>query len=224
MGNFRQHVGLASFLGLFYAWGAYVIIGLHWLYGSVAALLATLAGLLPDLDSESSVQLRGFTGILGVLAAVAVWRTITIAAPTLPFEVQLWAIIIGFVAVRHGLRRTLARLTVHRGMNHSIPTALSWGALTYLLYPSPYHSIRVMMAAAVLLGVFSHLILDELSSVDLRGARVNKAFGTALKLWSRSPWATLVAYALLAYLTWQLLEVWPETSFSLDELAPRDDR
>ena len=51
-----------------------MLAGIHWLYGSVAALLTTLSGLLPDLDSDSGVELKGFTGILGVLAAVAVWE------------------------------------------------------------------------------------------------------------------------------------------------------
>ena len=35
------------------------------------------------------------------------------------------------------------------------------------------------MALAVMIGFFSHLLLDEICSVDLKGARVNKAFGTA---------------------------------------------
>src|SRR4051812_26423929 len=63
VGNYRQHVGLAGFVGVLYAWGAYVGVGIHWLYGSVAALLATLGGLLPDLDHPIGVELKGFTGI-----------------------------------------------------------------------------------------------------------------------------------------------------------------
>ena len=52
-----------------------------------------------------------------------------------------------------------------------------------------------MMAVAVMVGFFSHLLLDEICSVDLRGARVNKAFGTAIKFWAPSPWTTLGMYA-----------------------------
>src|SRR5262249_23974621 len=56
---------------------------------------------------------------------------------------------------------------------------------------------------------FSHLLLDEICSVDLKGARVNNAFGTAIKFWAPSPWTTLGMYALLSYLSWRVIEQWP---------------
>ena len=74
MGNYRQHITFAGVLGVAYAGAAYALAGVHWLYGSVAALQALLSGLLPDLDSDSGVEMKGFTGILGVLTAVAVWQ------------------------------------------------------------------------------------------------------------------------------------------------------
>ncbi len=209
MGNFRQHVGFAGFLGIFLAWGAQVVLGLHWIYGSVAALLTTFGGLLPDLDSESSVQLRGFTGLLGVLAAVAFWHGVNDLGLLIPFELQLWGAILSFVLVRHGLRRGLAYFTVHRGMHHSIPAALSWGGVTYLLYPSNSDSIRIIMSIAVMLGSLSHLFLDEICSVDLRGRRINKSFGTAMKFWSKSLGATLTAYFILGIVTWQVINHLP---------------
>lgn len=210
VGNYRQHIGFASSLGVFYAWAAFALAGVHWLYGSVAVLLATLGGLLPDLDSDSGVELKGFTGILGVLAAVAAWQKVTGGDRPLPFELHLWVAIAAFLVVRHGLRRVLSRLSVHRGISHSIPTGLVWGCLTYLHYPSAYHVVRLTMATAVMLGFLSHLLLDEICSVDLRGARVNKAFGTALKFWAPSPWSTLAIYGLLAYLASQVIDIWPE--------------
>ena len=210
MGNYRQHISFASFLGIGFAWGACILAGLHWLYGIVAALLTTLGGLLPDLDHPTGVELKGFTGILGVLAALAVWEDLGGADPPMPFEVHLLAVVLTFVSVRHGLRRVLSRLMVHRGISHSLPTCAVWGALIYLYYPSPYHILRLTMAAAVMIGFFSHLLLDEMFSVDLTGRRVNRAFGTALKCWAPSPWATLVMYMLLSYLSWRVIQRWPD--------------
>ena len=169
MGNYRQHITFAAALGVAYGWATFVLAGIHWLYGSVAALLTTLSGLLPDLDSDTGVELKGFTGILGVLVAVAVWQEMEGVEPPPAFEFQLWAVVGAYVLVRHGLRRALSRMARHRGISHSIPTCLVWGAATYLYYPSDRHLLRMMMAAAVMLGFFSHLLLDEICSVDLRG-------------------------------------------------------
>jgi LexA-binding, inner membrane-associated putative hydrolase len=220
LGNYRQHITFAGVLGIAFGWATYLLAGIHWIYGSVAALLATLGGLLPDLDSDSGVELKGFTGILGVIAAVTVWQAMGKIDPPPVFEFHIWAAILAFIAVRHGLRRVLSHLTKHRGISHSVPTCAVWGALTYLYYPSDYQQIRMAMALAVMLGFFSHLLLDEICSVDLRGARVNKAFGTAIKLWSQSSWATVIMYALLSYLAWRIIQIWPDGPYSFDPPAP----
>lgn len=220
MGNYRQHISFAAALGCLYAWATFVFAGVHWLYGSVAALLTTLSGLLPDLDSQTGVEMKGFTGILGVLVALSVWQKMGNFTPEPAFEFHLWAVIIAFVMVRHGLRRVVGRLTVHRGMSHSLPTCAVWGALAYLHYPTEQHLLRIVMAVAVMTGFFSHLLLDEICSVDLRGVRVNKAFGTAIKFWAPSPWATISMYALLSYLTWQIIQVWPDGPLILTPPAP----
>ena len=215
MGNYRQHVGFAGSLGVVYAWGAYVGAGVHWLYGSVAVLLTTISGLLPDLDHPIGVEMKGFTGILGVLAGLLAWLHVE---PEMPFEVRLWAVVLAYAAVRHGLRRTLSKLMVHRGISHSLPTCAVWGALTYLYYPTFNFSVRLLMTAAVVLGFLSHLLLDEMFSVDIRGARVNRAFGSALKFWAPSPWSTLGMYALLAFLSYRVIERWPNGPVVLDAI------
>ena len=220
LGNYRQHITFAGALGVVYAWAALMLAGVHWLYGTVAALLTTLSGLLPDLDSDSGVELKGFTGILGVLVAVAVWQEMGHLRPEPAFEIHLWAVVCAYIMVRHGLRRFLSRLTMHRGISHSMPTCAVWGALAYLYYPTDQHLLRIVMGVAVMIGFFSHLLLDEICSVDLRGVRLNKAFGTAIKFWAPSPLTTVLIYALLSYLSWRIIETWPETPNSLDPPIP----
>jgi membrane-bound metal-dependent hydrolase YbcI (DUF457 family) len=220
MGDYKQHIGFAGALAVVYAWAASFWAGIHWLYGSIAALLTTLSGLLPDLDHPIGVELKGFTGILGVLAALATWEHIGRNDPRFPFELHLWAVVIAYLLVRHGLRRVLAKLMVHRGISHSVPTCLVWGSLAYLYYPSSIHIVRVLMALAVILGFFSHLLLDEICSVDLKGERLNKAFGTAIKFWAPSPWSTLAIYAILGVLLYRVIEVWPDDPFTVQPVPP----
>lgn len=214
MGNYRQHLTTSSLTGLLLAGGAYLLAGMHWLYGSVAALLATMSGLLPDLDHPFGVEIRGLTGTLGVLTGLAVWHHLGRGFPNLPFEMHLWAVVLAYFFVRYGLRHILGRLMVHRGISHSLPTCGVWGALTYLYYPSPYHAIRVWMAGAVMLGFLSHLVLDEVFSVDLSGNRIKRSFGTALKFWAPSAGATLAIYAILLLLVRRIIDTWPDGSFA----------
>lgn len=220
MGNYRQHLTFSTGLGVLYAAIAYALAGVHWVYGSVAALLTSVSGLLPDIDSQSGVEMKTFTGILGVLAAAAVWKGLDRLDPPPAFEYHLWAVVATYLGVRRGISRAAGRFSVHRGMSHSFPTGAVWAALAYLHYPSDDHTLRLMMACAVGLGFLSHLLLDEMFSVDLRGVRVNRAFGTAMKFWAPSPWSTLGVYALLSYLSWQVIQVAPDDPFSLARPAP----
>jgi membrane-bound metal-dependent hydrolase YbcI (DUF457 family) len=220
MGNYRQHVGFAGALGAVYAAATFGLAGIPWLYGTIALLLTTLSGLLPDLDHPIGVELKGFTGILGVLAAVAVWQHVARAVPNLEFELHIWSVVITYVFIRFGLRRILAKLMVHRGISHSLPTCAVWGALTFLYYPTDHPRIRMMMALAVIVGFMSHLLLDEMCSVDLNGVRVNRAFGTAIKLWAPSPWSTVAMYGLLLYLVSKVLNQWPAGSYPYGDTIP----
>jgi hypothetical protein len=60
-----------------------------------------------------------------------------------------------------------------------------------------------------MIGFLSHLVLDEIFSVDFMGLKVKKSAGSAVKLASKSWGATLTCYgilALLAWLVWRDLE------------------
>jgi membrane-bound metal-dependent hydrolase YbcI (DUF457 family) len=91
-------------------------------------------------------------------------------------------------------------MTVHRGMFHSIPAMLIAGLVVFLAYHSENDFTRLALAVGTMLGFLSHLVLDELCSVDFMGVTVtlNKFAGSALKFVSPSWMATLVCYACLA--------------------------
>jgi membrane-bound metal-dependent hydrolase YbcI (DUF457 family) len=112
-------------------------------------------------------------------------------------------------------------VTVHRGVFHSIPVVGIYGALAYLLSAASYSPVeRWWMALGAWAGALSHLILDEIWSVDFMGARLKKSAGTALSFWKKkSPYASTAAWLLLLALllgalfenTWKPL-VWPEAT------------
>src|SRR5439155_1904644 len=109
-----------------------------------------------------------------------------------------------YILIRYGARALFGRLTVHRGMFHSIPAMLIAGLLVLLLHHSPSALTRLYLAGGIMLGFFSHLLLDELFDVDFFGARVHmkKHAGSPLKLYSSSWSATLLTYGLLVWLVY----------------------
>jgi hypothetical protein len=65
-----------------------------------------------------------------------------------------------------------------------------------------------MLAGGVMIGFLSHLILDEIYSVDFRGVRIKlkSSAGSAIKLVSPSVFATTTCYLILGgllYLAYQ---------------------
>jgi hypothetical protein len=67
-------------------------------------------------------------------------------------------------------------------MIHSIPMAILLGQLTFFFVTGMMEE-RLLKAGALTAGFLSHLILDEIFSIDSTGAklRLKKSFGTALK-------------------------------------------
>lgn len=210
MGNFRQHVSVAATTGVVYAVCAKSLCGVHWLYGTMTALLATVGGVLPDIDHPLGTEIKSFTTLLGTAGALILWRKLHIAGVHMPIELQIWSVIGAYCLLRVGTRSLMSRLMVHRGMCHSLPTCVFWGAITYLAYPSAYHPIRVWMAGAVMCGFMSHLMLDEVCSVDLKGTRIKRSFGTAIKLWAPSMTSTIAVYGALYFLIRAVLNEWPQ--------------
>ena len=82
-------------------------------------------------------------------------------------------------------------------MFHSIPAAMIAGLIAFLICDCYEMTPRLYKAAAVTVGFMSHLILDELWSIECyRGRmRFKSSFGTALKIYSpKDFWANLSTY------------------------------
>ena len=102
--------------------------------------------------------------------------------------------------VRFILFRMFRKVTVHRGMYHSIPAMLIAGLVVFLAWEHPSVEVRAYMAVGVMIGFLSHLVLDELCSVGFSGVAptLNKYAGTAVKFYSPSVPANLCTYVILS--------------------------
>jgi hypothetical protein len=195
MASFRGHLTAAAGLGAVYGGAAYWKLGTDPKMAAMAAGLCTIGGLLPDLDSDSSVPNRT---LFRLAAVAAVYLTFQHLLTTYYSIVEGAVILAGaYLAVRYVLATVFRYITVHRGMFHSIPAMLIVGLSLYLLYGRFPLQDRLVMGGAGVLGFLSHLVLDEFCAVDFQGARLKKPFGSALKLFSSSWSANTFCYFVL---------------------------
>lgn len=197
MAGFRTHITVSGTLGVVYGGVAVQPLGFSTETGLLAAGLTTVGGMLPDLDSDSGVPVREMFGLAAVvLPLLLVPRMVQM---DISREGILATLLFGYVLIRYGVANVFRRFTVHRGMYHSIPAMLIAGLVVYLGYSSPDQNVRLLLAGGVMLGFLSHLVLDELYSVDIRGIRIKlkSSAGSALKFFSPSLIATTVCYAIL---------------------------
>jgi hypothetical protein len=172
----------------------------------VAVTLAgTLGSILPDIDLKDSRPSRALFAGLAIFFSFAVLFHF---APRLSIS-EMWLLWVGtLLFVRYGLHALFHKYAVHRGIWHSIAAgvvcALAAAIIFYYALGRP-DGVAWLGAGFLFIGYLTHLILDEIYSVDVMGAHIKKSFGTALKLVdARHPAASsamVVAAVLLLFLT-----------------------
>jgi membrane-bound metal-dependent hydrolase YbcI (DUF457 family) len=198
MAGTHQHVTVSTLLGVGYGAGAVWGLGFEPAHGALAGTMTALGGLLPDLDLPTSIPVRELFGFTAALVPLLLLERL-IAWAGSPEAIVLGAAGI-YLLVRYGGAWVLDKLTIHRGMFHSMPAAIIVAELVFLVYHHPNVWVRALPAVGIFLGFCSHLVLDELYSVRVRGVgvRLAKSAGSALKWRSSSAAANFVTYLLLA--------------------------
>src|SRR5437764_14423250 len=131
MANFQGHITTSAVLGV--AVGAVGAWYFHYDWGTccLAAGLTTVAGMLPDLDSDSGIPVREMFGLAGVIVPLLLVNRLQRLAVT-PEQLL---VLLGatYLVVRYGLAELFRRITVHRGMFHSVPAMLIAGLAVFLI-------------------------------------------------------------------------------------------
>ncbi|QGJ69573.1 Membrane-bound metal-dependent hydrolase [Planctomycetales bacterium 10988] len=202
MADFKTHIAVSSLCGAGYAGAGYLMWDFTWSTSCLTAGLCGLAGMLPDLDSDSGIPLRETLAFSAAVIPLLMIERFALLGMT-PEEIALSGASVYFM-MRFGVGNLLKRYTVHRGMFHSLPGMLMVGLVAFLVCQSQDLNVRYYKAGGVMLGYLSHLCMDELYSIEWIGfrIRIKKSFGTALKLYSRNLWGDASAYIKLILLTW----------------------
>ena len=163
-------------------------------------LIGVIGGMLPDIDADNSTPVKRLFMFLAGLSSAWVWVAFQ-------YELnpqRLMALVCSvFLAVRYPVFFIFQKMTVHRGVFHSLLGAFFFGLLTVCLthYFLKWNVVPAWLSGLFLVfGFIVHLCLDELFSVDLANSRMKRSFGTALKLFSYKdiPASTLLLISVIA--------------------------
>ena len=164
-------------------------------------ILGVMGGLLPDIDSDSSLTVRLlFTFIATLISFLVMFRQ---RADNTVIELFIiW--VASFIFIKIFIFYLFTKLTVHRGILHSIPAAVAFGCMAAIGLNRVFHFndfVSWMAGGFVFGGSILHLILDELYSLDLLRLKLKKSAGTAFKFGSiKNIKATIAIYMLIVFL------------------------
>ncbi|NQU25889.1 MAG: metal-dependent hydrolase [Candidatus Nealsonbacteria bacterium] len=206
MAGFRTHITFSAALGAGYAAAAYALFEVPLPTCVLAGGLCGVSGMLPDVDSNAGVPLR--ESMAFAAAVIPLMMLDRFGQLDVPTE---WLVLAGaavYLFIRFVVAAMLRKYTVHRGMFHSLPAAIIAGEFAFLLASGDDVRLRIYKAGGVTLGYLSHLVLDELYSMEWYHGRLRlkKSFGTALKLFGRNWWPNISTFAKLAILTYVVLK------------------
>jgi len=201
----------------------------------VAVTLAGVLGsVLPDIDLKDSRPARAMFAGLAVFFSFAVLFSLE-RKYSIAEMLVLW---LGtLLLVRYAGKAVFFRFSYHRGIWHSLLAMLFCALITSWIYYKPLQrdaAVAWLAAAFLSIGFLTHLLLDELYSVDVMDTRIKASFGTALKLVDTKHWGHTAAMAvatLLAFFVAPPTKVFVEniTSRSLwselhHRLLPQDNK
>ncbi len=206
MANFKTHISLSTMLGAGYGAAAHVLYDVPLPTCILAGGLCSVSGMLPDVDSDAGVPLR--ESMAFAAAVVPMMMMDRLQQFNLSPESLVLAGGLMYLFIRFVVAELLRRYTRHRGMFHSLPAAVIAGELAFLLASGEDVRLRIYKASAVVLGYLSHLVLDELYSIEWYHGRLRlkRSFGSALKLFSTKWWPNISAFAKVAVLTYVVMK------------------
>lgn len=222
MANFKTHITFSTVIGAGYGSVAYLLFEVPLPTSILAGGLCGVSGMLPDIDSGSGKPIResmAFAAAFVPMMMVDRMRQMELSPETI--------VLVGaglYLFIRFVLASMLSKYTKHRGMFHSIPAAVIFSQVAFLLASGENLELRLYKAGGVFLGYMSHLILDEIYSVEwYRGRlRFKKSFGTALKLVGHNWWPNISTFVKLALLTYVVINEpgWMHEHFGPDKELP----
>jgi len=206
MANYKQHLQfgiISSTIGSLVGYFAFQLTPIE---SGAALTIGVLASLAPDFDHPISTPGDLLCTWLGIIVPVGICLKFS---DTQKLQLEHWitGLAIGYFFIKNFTSFLLDKLTVHRGMFHSLPAIFICGECIFLFFGHLSIQPRLTITIIAMSGYLTHLLADEIYSVDWNGKEISlkKSAGTALDLGSITKFPTWVCYfllGLLSYLSW----------------------
>jgi len=218
MANFTTHIGVGTVVA-----GALATLTLAADVVAPENLVAvTLAGVLgsvlPDIDLKESRPSRAMFAGLAVLFSFVVLFHFAMKLSVAEMLV-IW--LATLVTVRYGLHTLFHRLSAHRGIWHSLLAGVFVSVVTAIAYYRVLgrpEGVAWLAAGFMFIGYLTHLVLDEIYSVDVMDRRIKASFGTALKVIDTRHWGSSAAMAVAVIAA---IAISPPTKMFVDGISSK---
>lgn len=199
MAEFKTHLTGGVVTGLGISTIGLISFDLSIIQAFSVFVMGSIGGILPDLDSDTGKPLTLLFGIMSVLIPALLLNKAVDSTSISPEFLVSYFVCCYFV-INSLICELIKKMTVHRGIMHSIPFAVLSGEISYLLFVSSGRDIATIIGLSVFAGCLIHLILDELNSFSLKFGfipKLKQSSGTALKMKSPIMWVNLLVYGLV---------------------------
>ncbi|OQY44666.1 MAG: hypothetical protein B6240_10205, partial [Desulfobacteraceae bacterium 4572_87] len=130
--------------------------GLTPLQAGAVFVVGSVGGLLPDLDSDTGKPLAFLFHLVSVLIPSLLFaRAVQIGGDSPEFLVCYFAG--SYLFINYVVCAIVKKVTVHRGMMHSIPFVFVCAGVAYILFKPSGTQVAAMVGLAVSLGCLVHL-------------------------------------------------------------------
>lgn len=186
----------------------------------VAVTMAGVLGsVLPDIDLKESRPAQAMFGGLAVFFSFVVLFTVAYK-----FSIaEMWMIWLGtLIGVRYGGQALFHMFSYHRGIWHSVLAGVFFWFLTAITFKyalNRHEGVAWLAGGFLFIGYMTHLVLDEIYSVDVLDVRIKSSFGTAVKLFDRK---RMTDSAIVAVATVAAFMFTPPAKTFVDGMISRD--
>ena len=181
MAGFKVHSNVAAAISTSIAIGLFCYGKINIENAIFYALLGTIGGLSPDIDSAHSTSIKVVFFSLAIFCSVSIGLILNKSIPMSMLVINMVSV---FLSIQFVLQGAFKKIAVHRGSCHSLAFAVLIGVMMVNILYLLKIKIETCWLAGVFLtfGCLIHLVIDEFYSFDFKNKKIKSSLGTAIKV------------------------------------------